>query len=74
MNQNDFGERVHSWNASTTRWVPDQEPSVNVASAPVTVASTLTNASTVPNNGSDTALRVQLADIQRQLHALNARL
>jgi hypothetical protein len=67
----DHGETLHSWNATTKRWVPVQDTSVNVASAPVTVASTLL---TAPNNGSDAALRVQLADVQRQLHALNARL
>jgi hypothetical protein len=70
----DHGETLHSWNAATKRWVPAQDSSVNVASVPVTVASTLSNAATAPNNGSDAALRVQLADVQRQLHALNARL
>jgi hypothetical protein len=70
----DHGERVHLWNAATKRYFPTQDPSVNVASVPVTVASTLTNAATVANNGSDAALRVQLAGEQRQLHALHARL
>jgi hypothetical protein len=66
----DFGERAHVWNTSTKRWIPEGEASANLTSIPnesvppAIVASTLTNAVTGPNNGSDAALGVQMADVQ----------
>jgi hypothetical protein len=55
----DHGERLYEWNASTRRWTPEEVPAANVANLQPTT---------------DAALRAQVADVQRQLHALNARL
>jgi hypothetical protein len=50
---------LYEWNASTRRWTPEEVPAANVANLQPTT---------------DAALRAQVADVQRQLYALNARL
>jgi hypothetical protein len=58
------GELVYLWDATTNRWKPENPPVVSVAAATVT-----------PEDAtSDAALRAQVADVQRQLRALNKKL
>jgi hypothetical protein len=65
------GERVYVWDPSTKRWNPEEAPAVNVTTGS---SATLTTATPSNNAGIDAALRAQVADVQRQLHALNEKL
>jgi hypothetical protein len=66
---------VYIWDSSTKRWVPEQGGGTVAVNSPAdNVGSALTTTTPASDGNSDAALRVQLADMQRQLRALNDRL